>query len=291
MAMPMTPIGRQLSFKNIPETPESAPTLPPTYHTPHYNQSREETSLFSSKPLVNVNKRRLEAPLVNIVPPSSPAQDSQKRSVTASPTRSVSSNVSAMSTPSGGVKGRVINYLGSFFSHPTGANATRQPAWGPLALPRASEELGAIFPRGPVSTPPRPSISHPVPPKDLIQLQHTSGPVSKVPVFKKPKTPKRLITLNHIPLPPGTLPRMKRKASTGSVRDIVRAFEEKDRERVNSSLRKSTNQFLNTAHSGFSRLRATSSMGDIKGAANQKSSIPSRSSKPLDPTTRPRWRL
>lgn len=299
-SVPQTPVGRQLDFSNIPETPMTTPTLPPVFHSSRYKHLTKDSGFSLSKPLVNNERRKLEPPRVNIVPPSTPAPEAsppsmrfRERSVTVSPTRSISSSIpSVMWTPSGGVKNKVLNYVGSFFNRQQTPKTARYAVSGPSALPRPSEEdIGAIYPRGPVSTPPRPSIPLPVPPKDLVSLQHQEPPASKLPVFKKPKTPKRLIDLQHVPAPPGTAPRVKKKASTGSVRDIVKAFEEKDRERANA-IHKRTTSSLGSVNTASHRLRATSSLGDMRGAfAGQNLLVPAMKTKPLDPTTRPRWRL
>lgn len=163
-SVPQTPVGRQLDFSNIPETPMTTPTLPPVFYSSRYKHLTKDSGFSLSKPLVNNERRKLEPPRVNIVPPSTPAPEAsppsmrfRERSVTVSPTRSISSSIpSVMSTPSGGVKNKVLNYVGSFFNRQQTPKTARYAVSGPSALPRPSEEdIGAIYPRGPVyaSTP------------------------------------------------------------------------------------------------------------------------------------------
>lgn len=135
--------------------------------------------------------------------------------------------------PSPGISSRVKGFLFSYL--PTLSKSTppqkpdkprlNQPGL-PLPPPEVLEKA-----RGPISTPIRPPLPKPIPPKEQVHLQHAPSP--KKSFLPRPPKPQRLIDLH--PIPPPVMPvliQQNRRSSGGSVKDLVRSFEDLDCEVV-----------------------------------------------------------
>ncbi|KAF8621247.1 hypothetical protein AX15_007956 [Amanita polypyramis BW_CC] len=130
------------------------------------------------------------------------------------------------STLGGRVKGFLFSYLPSLSKtapHPSRKinDASRQSRL-PLPPPDLLDK-----PRPPITTPTRPPMPKPKHPKELVKLHPAPLPVSKsslIPRFK----PRRLVELNPIPPPePRTsVPVIKPRSSNGSVKELVKSFED-----------------------------------------------------------------
>ena len=82
-------------------------------------------------------------------------------------------------------------------------------------------------PRGPITTPARPPLPKAKHPKELVQLHPAPLPAPKTSFIPRLK-PQRLVYLNPITPPEARapIPIAKPRNSTGSVKDLVRSYEE-----------------------------------------------------------------
>ena len=122
------------------------------------------------------------------------------------------------------VKGFLFSYLPSMSKtapHPSRKVHTSKPG-----LPLPPHDLLAK-PRGPITTPSRPPLPKAKHPKELVQLHPAPLPAPQASLIPRLK-PERLVHLNPIPLPESraSIPIVKPRDSTGSVKDLVRSFEE-----------------------------------------------------------------
>ncbi|KAF7979307.1 hypothetical protein HWV62_43030 [Athelia sp. TMB] len=127
------------------------------------------------------------------------------------------------------VKGFIFSYLPTLSKTPSATARQRKtvPKQPGLPLP-PPEVLGRA--RGPISTPMRPQAPKPIPPKEQVQLQ-PAPPVKKSALPRLAK-PQRMVNLNPTPAPlidPIPIQR-SRRSSGGSVKDLVRNFENLDRQ-------------------------------------------------------------
>ncbi|TDL19889.1 hypothetical protein BD410DRAFT_899871 [Rickenella mellea] len=199
------------------------PPLPLSLMAPRYSHLLEEALTVQNEG----DRQRSASPVdsVNSADESTEVRDTTPERQLANPVRVVPE------PPTSAIK-RSLNYITSWLrpsprpSKPTAKRPTH-PAL-PIPPPEILEK-----PRGPVATParkPLPRLSHP---KELVTLQHAPLPPkpSQIPRVKEP--PKRLVELNHIPVPPSEerprLVSVKRKSSTGSVKDLVKNFEEMEK--------------------------------------------------------------
>ena len=123
------------------------------------------------------------------------------------------------------VKGLLFSYLPAMSKtvpHPSRkVHASSQPG-----LPLPPPDLLAK-PRGPITTPSRPPLPKAKHPKELVQLHPAPLPVPKTSLIPRLK-PQRLVHLNPITPPESraSIPIVKSRDSAGSVKDLVRSFEE-----------------------------------------------------------------
>jgi hypothetical protein len=136
-----------------------------------------------------------------------------------------------MEQPSPGLSKRVKGFFFSYLptlsktTPPQKSEKTRSNQPG-LPLP-PPELLGKA--RGPISTPVRPPLPRAVPPKEQVHLQHAPSP--KKPTLPRPQKPQRLVALHPTPPPAPTTPvpiPRNRRSSGGSVKDLVKSFEDLD---------------------------------------------------------------
>jgi hypothetical protein len=131
--------------------------------------------------------------------------------------------------PSTSIRKRVKGFIFSYLpSAPTQVKQSLQTQPQRLRLPVPPPEVLEKS-RGPISTPIRPPAPRPTHPKELVHLQPAPPPQrSLIPRVLKPQ---RLVELHPLPppveLPPVHVPR-SRCSSGGSVKDLVRSFEELD---------------------------------------------------------------
>ena len=83
--------------------------------------------------------------------------------------------------------------------------------------------------RGPIETPVRAPQPKPKHPKEMVNLHPAPGKATMIPRAKKPQ---RLVELQHVPLPDEkeVVVSRPRRSSGASVKDLVKSFEEKERE-------------------------------------------------------------
>lgn len=125
------------------------------------------------------------------------------------------------------VKGIISSYLHTLAkpsSIPRPKPASTKPAL-PLPPPELRNKV-----RGPIATPIRPPGPKPVHPRDIVHLNHASLP-TKPSGIPRAVQPRRLVELRPSPLPVSpereTFQR-SRRSSGGSVKDLVRTFEDLD---------------------------------------------------------------
>ncbi|TFK41544.1 hypothetical protein BDQ12DRAFT_678161 [Crucibulum laeve] len=121
------------------------------------------------------------------------------------------------------MKGLLFSYLPSLSkSTPAAHRKVNPPQQRGLPLP-PPEVLGKA--RGPVATPIRPLPPKQKHPKELVHL-HPAPPPPKISMIPRATKPQRLVELHPVPqAEPMTIPR-PRRSSGGSVKDLVRSFEE-----------------------------------------------------------------
>jgi hypothetical protein len=139
--------------------------------------------------------------------------------------------------PTPGISKRVKGFLFSYLSTLSKSTPPQKPdklrsSQPGLPLP-PPEVLGKS--RGPISTPIRQPVSKPIHPKEQVHLQH--APTPKKYVFPRPVKPQRLVALHPTTTtPPGPIVpipiQRNRRSSGGSVKDLVRSFEDLDNEVV-----------------------------------------------------------
>ena len=127
-------------------------------------------------------------------------------------------------------KGFFSSYL-PILSKPSKKTCAQSQPCLPLPSPSVLQK-----PRGPVETPVRPLVPRAPHPKDLVHLNHISLKPSKIPRTKP--IPKRLVELAPVPQTTtkpvattsrdGVVPR-PRRSSGSSVKDLVRGFEQMDK--------------------------------------------------------------
>lgn len=123
------------------------------------------------------------------------------------------------------MKGFLFSYLPTLSTTKQDIRQSQVPRPGlPLPPPDVLEK-----PRGPISTPVRPPAPRPTHPKELVHLQ--PAPLPKVSMIPRASKPRRLVELHPLPSPTPSraiaIPRARR-SSGGSVKDLVRTFEELD---------------------------------------------------------------
>jgi len=126
------------------------------------------------------------------------------------------------------VKGFLTSYLPLLAkaAPPNSGKASHHPRQVGLPLP-PPDVLGKH--RGPVVTPVRPPLPKPKHPKELVNLNPAPQPPPKTSMIPRAKKPQRLVELQ--PLPPVSpskpieVPR-PRRSSSGSVKDLIRSFED-----------------------------------------------------------------
>ncbi|KAL1744263.1 hypothetical protein HDZ31DRAFT_39057 [Schizophyllum fasciatum] len=127
-----------------------------------------------------------------------------------------------------GLKRFIYSYLPRSLTPSRRVRPTKQQ------LTKALPPPPQLPPRGPIETPERPPLSPLVPPKDLVELQQAPPP-TKLP--RPVNKPRRMVELQHVPTPDQWDRRLfnlrprERKDSGGSVKDLIKSFEEIDRER------------------------------------------------------------
>ncbi|KAK1215472.1 hypothetical protein PQX77_021906 [Marasmius sp. AFHP31] len=135
---------------------------------------------------------------------------------------------------------------GIIFSYLPALSKTSQPSSRKPARPR---QAGLPLPppdvlskqRGPIATPARPAVPRGPAPKDLVTLNHQDlPPETKIP--RRKEKPKRLVELKNV-LPP-VEPEIRRNTTgagglrrKGSVKDLVKGFEELERSSSSMSMR------------------------------------------------------
>lgn len=152
------------------------------------------------------------------------------------------------------VKGFLFSYLRSPAPKPAALPKVTLKPVSNVAVPLPPKEV-VEKPRGPIYTPVREELPRPPPHKDLVDLQHLPTPAVKVKAARKPQ---RIVELRPVspPPPPIQIPR-PRKDSGGSVKDLVRSFEDMDGHiAMESAARKRSEQMSKVRNVG--RLRAVS---------------------------------
>lgn len=140
---------------------------------------------------------------------------------------------------------KVLNYLGSFLGRYSPKPGS-PPRTSVLSLP-GPPEMRQL--KGPVSTPVKMSVPKEMAPKELVQL-HEVTPTTPMPLTKMLPA-KDMVHLNHVEPPPSTRPRALSNPllrSRGSVKDLVKCFEEADK-KTRSEVETASKQSLRRAAS------------------------------------------
>lgn len=125
------------------------------------------------------------------------------------------------------VKGFLFSYLPTLSK--TAPAAVRKPE-GALRRPGLPLPPQGVLekPRGPIATPVRAPLPKPKHPKEMVNLQPAPAPV-RTSLIPRAAKPQRLVELHPLPPPPPIeavhVPR-PRRSSGGSVKDLVKGFEE-----------------------------------------------------------------
>ncbi|KZS97044.1 hypothetical protein SISNIDRAFT_449764 [Sistotremastrum niveocremeum HHB9708] len=250
---PASRFTSQIPPRTSLEKTSATPVLPASLLAPRYSHLHDEAIVSTPVAPPKRTEKPKEPPTFKV--PATPVRSGSKSSTPAPPVSTTK---------------RVLSYIGSFISKnppPATQPSKRVIEPGPPALP--PPEMTQIS-RGPVTTPTRPPPEKIVPPKELVTLQHTSPPPSAIPRLAKPKPAKRLVDLNHVELveKEEDFARRERKASTGSVKDLINSF---------NSMDKQANR----------ELKRPQSLGNI-GATSRMQEPRSRT---VSTTFPPRWRL
>lgn len=157
------------------------------------------------------------------------------------------------SRPDSAVK-RSLSYIGSWLK-PDMYKSEKEERQG-SQLPGLPVPPSDVLskPRGPVETPAPKAAPKPIPPKELVSLEHVPPPQpTKIPRRQRPQ---RLVDLNHVPTPQPK-EEMKRiasrRSSTSSVKDLIKEFEEKEKGKVQA------------VPPRVAELRRQASVGSLKG--------------------------
>jgi hypothetical protein len=234
-----TPLGRQsrpafplpvvedAPFANLLQQHEgSKRKLPASLLAPRYSHLLEEAVAVSQ-----LGTKVLEAPVKGTT--QDPDVSVGKEEATPEPVSLASAHRPPTAPPTIGkrVKGFLSSYLPTLSK--TGPRTMKQQsrkAGLPLPPPEVLEK-----PRGPVSTPVRPPLPKAIPPKELVQLNPAPQLPTKASMIPRVKKPQRLVELQPLPpqspLKPIAVPR-PRRSSGGSVKDLVRSFEDLEKHKV-----------------------------------------------------------
>ncbi|THH19655.1 hypothetical protein EW146_g1562 [Bondarzewia mesenterica] len=198
------------------------PKLPPSLLAPRYSHLMEEAiSISRQEPPARPS---VDETSVNDI--SETSMSSQDISVSEDMNKEQSEQAPA------GIGSRV---KGFFFSYLPTLSKSKVPVKTkeggrpglPLPPPEVLEKA-----RGPITTPiskPPPKQAHP---KEIVNLHRAPVPPSKIPRMQIRPRPRRLVDLRHVTLQPEPpqpirIPQ-QRRSSGGSVKDLVRSFEEMD---------------------------------------------------------------
>ena len=225
----------------------STPTVPATLLAPRYSHlldeaiaiSRTEFTTPTASHTQPVEYRSVSVPAAETrgvsLPPQSPAV--ALRSESEAPMPAVEEEDVSMSMPPPplpvprSITSRMKGFFFSYLPKATKPNQPKKPTAAahpglPIPPPEVFQKSRTVA--TPVSKP----APKPVPPKDLVNLQHAPLPPSKIPRPAK-QQPKRLVDLQPAPPPePRSLGRGSvgsRRSSNGSVRDLVKGFEDMEK--------------------------------------------------------------
>ncbi|KAK7451080.1 hypothetical protein VKT23_012756 [Stygiomarasmius scandens] len=197
------PAGNDAPFSNISASvPDDPPRrkVPATLLAPRYSHLLEEAIAISkstaAEPQEDVDEEEEVEPEGDSTEVQIDADDAELE-----PEATISSGHRSRPSLGKKVTGFLFSYLPTLSktnkpsSIPRKASSDRRPG---LPLP-PTEVLEK--PRGPVTTPARPTIPKPVPAKELVDLNHRPFPEeSRIPRRGK-ALPKRMVDLQHVPLP------------------------------------------------------------------------------------------
>ena len=211
-------------FKDIP--PERPQRLPPSLLAPRYSHLLEEAISVSQQGF------NAEVPgstsLDNSISTETETAPSTPVKLLVNDTTTLQTSSSAHPPPSIGkrVKGFFFSYLPTLSKTALPPNGKSQPPRPGLPLP-PREVLEKH--RGPISTPIRPPAPKPKHPKELVHLQPAPQQQQKTSLIPRATKPQRLVELHPLPSPISSQPTAisrGRRSSGGSVKDLVRTFEE-----------------------------------------------------------------
>ncbi|KAJ7582734.1 hypothetical protein C8J56DRAFT_864924 [Mycena floridula] len=156
------------------------------------------------------------------------------------------------------VKGFLFSYLPTLSTKKPVARPTQAARPG---LPLPPDEVLKKS-RGPIATPARAPVPKARAPKELVNLQPAPERPKPSHVSKLPK-PQRLVQLNHVPIDeivatkPADISR-NRRSSGGSVKDLVRSFEDLDKKNLQAERERAE------------RMKRVRSIGDLKAGGKPK---------------------
>ncbi|KAG6814665.1 hypothetical protein H0H93_012677, partial [Arthromyces matolae] len=128
------------------------------------------------------------------------------------------------------VKGFIFSYLPTLSSKTPASKPKSSRPGLPLPSPSVLENSKS---RGPIITPARAPLPKPTHPKELVNLQPAPAPAVKTSMIPRPR-PKRMVELHRVSPPKEkekvvTTVRPRRSSGASSVRDLVKGFEDMEK--------------------------------------------------------------
>ncbi|TFK18687.1 hypothetical protein FA15DRAFT_760509 [Coprinopsis marcescibilis] len=224
------PVSDKSPFSNLPS---SKPRLPATLLAPRYSHLLDEAISVNSE--VSHLAEKLDSSPDNSMTDEGTSMTNEEPSMTIEEPSMTVEELSitidspvrlpvAPKTPSFGkrLKGALFSYLPTLSRTAPAGSKSRRVAQPGLPLPPL-EILEK--PRGPIETPVRQAIPKAPHPKELVELHPAP---QKPSMLRRPKQlPQRLVDLQHVSPPPEPAPvHRPRRSSSGSVKDLIKNFEE-----------------------------------------------------------------
>lgn len=243
------PVVAGAPFSDLQETPEHEQEkpkrkLPLSLLAPRYSHLLEEAVVVSQLPDPSNTKSEPGRSYDNsndgdpeeteVETAANTSTETEARSETAScpspvPTETTVVNPTPSSTLKSRVKGFLFSYLPTLSKKPAPKPNSMSSRPG-LPLPPASVLEKC---RGPIITPAREPMPKPTHPKELVHLNPAPVP-SKLSLIPRPQRPQRLVELHRVSPPPEKDKAVirPRRSSASSVKDLVRGFEDMERNAI-----------------------------------------------------------
>ena len=272
--------GRRESVSSAQST---KPPVPASLLAPRYSHlleeaiavSRNETSTPTASKPVEYRSASVPAPQQRSVsiPPQSPAAAQRSESEAPTGGNADTSMELPQTLAQRSIAARMKGFFWSYLPRATKPSGPKKPA-APAhpGLPIPPPEVFAK-PRA-VATPVSKPIAKPVPPKELVHLNHAPPPKPSMIPRPTQRKPQRLVDLHPAP-PPEPRPRSSlsivsdRRSSSGSVRDLVKGFESLEKMQEREQMEEAA------------RLRRVRSVGEWAAAAGTRGPAQAQGKKPV----------